>query len=71
MAREWPDSPTAQKASKDEDRGQAYDLGSTTSFVERVTGIEPALSAWEAVRLRLFRALTWRFPWSGVTVTDP
>jgi hypothetical protein len=40
------------------------------SQVERVTGIEPALSAWEAVRLQPLRALTWRFPWSGVTVTD-
>ena len=40
------------------------------SFVERVTRIELALSAWEAQRLRLTGALTrrpWRF---GVTVVD-
>ena len=40
-------------------------------FVERVTRIELALSAWEVQRLRLAGALTWR-PWrSWVTVADP
>jgi hypothetical protein len=39
--------------------------------VERVTRIELALSAWEAERLRLLRALTWQFRWSGVAVVDP
>ncbi len=39
--------------------------------VERVTRIELALSAWEAERSRLLRALTCRFRWSGVAVIDP
>jgi hypothetical protein len=38
--------------------------------VERVTGIEPALSAWEAVRLRPIEALTCRFWGPGVPVAD-
>jgi hypothetical protein len=39
--------------------------------LERVAGIEPALSAWEAQRSRLPGTLTWR-PWrSWVTVADP
>ena len=39
--------------------------------MERVTRIELALSAWEALRLRLPGALTWR-PWqSRVTLIDP
>jgi len=43
----------------------------TWSFVERVTRIELALSAWEAQRLRLPGALTRR-PWrSQVTLADP
>ncbi len=39
--------------------------------VERVTRIELALSAWEAVRLRPIGALTCRFWKPRVTVTDP
>jgi hypothetical protein len=39
--------------------------------LERVTGIEPALSAWEVHRFPLPGPLTWR-PWrSRVTVVDP
>jgi hypothetical protein len=40
-------------------------------FVERVTRIELALSAWEAERSRLATGLTCRLWWSGVTVADP
>ncbi len=40
-------------------------------IVERVTRIELALSAWEAERLRLLGALSWRSWQSGVTVVDP
>jgi hypothetical protein len=39
--------------------------------VERVTGIEPALSAWEAEPSCLITGLTWQLCWSGVTVADP
>jgi hypothetical protein len=39
--------------------------------VERVTGIEPALSAWEVERLRLNGRLTCRSGWTGVAVADP
>ena len=45
------------------------DLGLNHS--ERVTGIEPALSAWEFVRLRLIRCLTRGSGCPGVTVRDP
>jgi len=40
-------------------------------FVERVTRIELALSAWETERLRLNRRLTSRSEWTGVAVADP
>jgi hypothetical protein len=49
--------------------GRLPELG--TQGVERVTGIEPALSAWEAERLRLFDVLTWQIRCSVVTVVDP
>ena len=38
---------------------------------ERVTGIEPALSAWESDRSRPLTALTWAPDVPLVTVTDP
>jgi hypothetical protein len=39
--------------------------------LERVTGIEPALSAWESDRLGLLTALTWALDAPLVTVIDP
>src|SRR5450755_2080897 len=39
--------------------------------VERVTRIELALSAWEAVRLRPLQTLTCRLWWPGVPAADP
>jgi hypothetical protein len=38
---------------------------------ERVTGIELALSAWEADRIVLPEGLIWRFGCPFLTVTDP
>ena len=38
--------------------------------VERVTGIEPALSAWESDRSGLLTALTWASDAPLVTVMD-
>ena len=38
---------------------------------ERVTGIEPALSAWESDRSRLVTAPTWAPDVPLVTVIDP
>ena len=43
----------------------------TWAFVERVTRIELALSAWEAQRLRLPGALTRRPRRCRVTLVDP
>jgi hypothetical protein len=43
----------------------------TWAYVERVTRIELALSAWEAERLRLFDTLTWQIRCSVVAVVDP
>jgi hypothetical protein len=40
-------------------------------MMERVTGIEPARSAWEAVQSRLLRALTCKFQRPVVAVTAP
>jgi hypothetical protein len=42
-----------------------------TQHMERVTGIEPALSAWESDRLGPLTALTWGFDAPPVTVMDP
>jgi hypothetical protein len=39
--------------------------------VERVTGIEPALSAWESYRSGHLTALTWATDAPLVTVMDP
>jgi hypothetical protein len=39
--------------------------------VERVTGIEPALSAWESVRFMLLCGLTCRVGYPRVTVRGP
>ena len=39
--------------------------------VERVTGIEPALSAWESDRSEPLTALTWAVDAPLVTVMDP
>ncbi len=47
------------------------DLLLTWAFVERVTRIELALSAWEAEPSCLVTGLTWQLCWSGVTVADP
>jgi hypothetical protein len=38
---------------------------------ERVTGIEPALSAWESDRSESLTALTWELDTPLVTVMDP
>src|ERR1017187_3480657 len=43
----------------------------TWIFVERVTRIELALSAWEADRLRPAAGLTCRFWWPVLAVVDP
>jgi hypothetical protein len=40
------------------------------AYLERVTRIELALSAWEVQRLRLSGALTRRSWWSRVTLVD-
>ena len=40
-------------------------------YLERVTGIEPALSAWESDRSGLLTALTWATDAPLVTVIDP
>jgi hypothetical protein len=45
------------------------ELGS--QYVERVTGIEPALSAWETNRSGPLTALTWTSDIPLVTATDP
>jgi hypothetical protein len=39
--------------------------------VERVTGIEPALSAWESDRSEPLTALSWAVDAPLVTVMDP
>jgi hypothetical protein len=39
--------------------------------MERVTGIEPALSAWELARSTPVKSLTRQFWRSGVAVADP
>ena len=39
--------------------------------MERVTGIEPALSAWESDRSRPLTVLTWAADIPLVTVIDP
>jgi hypothetical protein len=39
--------------------------------LERVTGIEPALSAWESDRSRPLTALSWAVDAPLVTVMDP
>ena len=39
--------------------------------VKRVTGIELALSAWEAERFRLVAAQTWKGERSALAVADP
>ena len=39
--------------------------------LERVTGIEPALSAWESDRSGSLTALTWEPDAPSVTVVDP
>jgi hypothetical protein len=44
------------------------ELGS--QYVERVTGIEPALSAWESDRSGFLTALTWAPDTPLVTVMD-
>src|SRR5215475_9559684 len=49
--------------------GRPPELG--TQHVERVTGIEPALSAWESDRSGLLTALTWTSDAPSVTVMDP
>jgi hypothetical protein len=54
-------SPAAQRPNSG--AGQANPLTS----LERVTGIEPALSAWESVRLR---PSTWPDLWVGVSASD-
>jgi hypothetical protein len=64
MARRVSRGP--QKTARDTE-----DLLLTWAFVERVTRIELALSAWEVERLGLPEALTWRLPGSRVTVVDP
>jgi hypothetical protein len=46
-------------------------LGTIITVVERVTRIEPALSAWETERLRLNGRVTCRSLRTGVAVTDP
>jgi hypothetical protein len=40
-------------------------------YLERVTGIEPALSAWESDRSGSLTALTWKSDVPLVTVMDP
>ena len=40
-------------------------------FVERVTGIEPALSAWESDRSGPLTALSWAVDAPLVTMMDP
>ena len=45
--------------------------GLGTQHVERVTGIEPALSAWESVRSGPLTALSWAVDAPLVTVMDP
>ena len=51
-------------------RGQPEPL-TWTFTLERVTGIEPALSAWESDRSRPLTALIWASDAPLVTVTDP
>jgi hypothetical protein len=66
-----PIGPEDQQQHKD-DQGSVPEAALTwCNKLERVTRIELALSAWEAARLWPLRPLTWRFPWSRVTVTDP
>ena len=49
--------------------GRPSELG--TQRVERVTGIEPALSAWESDRFGPLIALTWALDAPLVTVMHP
>jgi hypothetical protein len=46
---EWPGYP----------RTRTHSCAVTWAYLERVTGIEPALSAWEAEQLSLVTGLTW------------
>jgi len=45
--------------------------GLTCKYAERVTGIEPALSAWESDRSGPLTGLTWGSGAPLVTVIDP
>jgi hypothetical protein len=49
--------------------GRLPELG--THHVERVTGIEPALSAWESDRPASLTTLTWASDVPPVTVMNP
>jgi hypothetical protein len=52
--------------------GSADEPGAPWAFVsERVTGIEPALSAWESDRSEPLTALSWAVNAPLVTVMDP
>ena len=78
--RELKQLASTRKASRwaREDRNDPLTLGVSTivtvltcGFLERVTGIEPALSAWESDRSRPLTALIWASDAPLVTVTDP
>ena len=74
----WPRSANGTLMARAVLGGLRYGTGKVGSmpltrrfFVERVTRIELALSAWETERLRLNRRLTSRSEWTGVAVADP
>jgi hypothetical protein len=52
-------------------RTRTHDCAVTWAYLERVTRIELALSAWEVERLRLLGALTSQISWPPVAVTAP
>ncbi len=62
-----PDGRPKPSVTGEHPRNRAF----TWAFVERVTRIELALSAWEAERLRLIRALTCQPQVSALAVVDP
>src|SRR5215475_8103998 len=64
----WPVEINKSRATSRASSGTLAELG---FLVERVTGIEPALSAWESDRLGPLTALTWTSDVPRVTVMDP
>jgi hypothetical protein len=72
-AGEWHANATEDQQRLSGTREQQAETGSDLGihYLERVTGIEPALSAWESVRFGLLCGLTCGAGCPRVTATDP